>query len=239
VRLGQWIFFGIPTGYSGRGAGFSAWTFSLFINDIVGKSLLVITIYMLMMLNFILAATLPHFIARLNEDLDRIHQWSMANRLFINSSKSQAMIINPPLLPIDVSPQNRLGADVIPCYKKLKNLGLLINQDLTWDGEVNNICRNVSYTLRRLWPMADFTPVATRRKLVTTLNVPQFLYCDIIFCKTSMRLRERLKLAFNSCARYIYSIFRYKHISPFANMILGVPLDTYYIVFGYAVRCSD
>jgi hypothetical protein len=37
-----------------------------------------------------------------------------------------------------------------------------------------------------------------------------------------MRLRERLKLAFNSCAHYIYSI------SPFANKILAVPLDTYY-----------
>jgi hypothetical protein len=48
------------------------------------------------------------------------------------------------------------------------------------------------------------------------------------FCKTSMRLRERLKLAFNSCARYIYSISRFRHISPFANRILGVPLNTYY-----------
>jgi hypothetical protein len=55
-------------------------------------------------------------------------QWSMAIRLFINSSKSQAMIINPYLSPIDVLPQIRLGADVIPCYKILKNLGLLINK---------------------------------------------------------------------------------------------------------------
>jgi hypothetical protein len=50
-------------------------------------------------------STFDSSIANLNEDLDRIHQWYMANRLFINSSKSQAMIINPSLLPIDVSPQ--------------------------------------------------------------------------------------------------------------------------------------
>jgi hypothetical protein len=41
-----------------------------------------------------------------------------------------------------------------PLLQKLKNLGLLINQDLTWDDQVNKICRNVSYTLIRLWPMA-------------------------------------------------------------------------------------
>jgi hypothetical protein len=142
------------------------------------------------------------------------------------------MIINPFLLSIDVSTQIRLGADVIPCYKKLKNL---IDQDLTWDNQVNKIGRNVFYTLSRLWHMADFTPVETRRKLVTSLIVPLFYYCDIIFCRSSMRLRERLKLAFNSCARDIYSISRFRHISPFVNMILEVPLDTYY---SFRVCCN-
>jgi hypothetical protein len=111
------------------------------------------------------------------------------------------------------------------------NLGPKINKI----NKVNKICRNVSYTLRRLGPMADFTPLETRRKLVTSLIVSQFLYCDIIFCKSSMRFRERLKLAFNSCARYIYSISRFQHISPFANKILGVPLDTYY---SFRVCCA-
>jgi hypothetical protein len=96
------------------------------------KSLPVMTIYMLMML------TMYSSMARLNKDLDRIYQWSMANRL-INSLKSQAMIINPSLLPIEVPPQIRLGDDVIPCYKKLKNLGLLINEEITWDDQVNKI----------------------------------------------------------------------------------------------------
>jgi hypothetical protein len=194
-----------------------------------------------MMHNFILAVTLPpstfdRSIARLNKDLDRIHQWSMANRLFINSSKSQAMIINPSLLPIDVLLLNRLGADVIFCYKKLKNLGLLINQALTW---VNKICRNVSYTLRRLWPMADFPPVERRRKLVTSPISHSFYIATKFFCKSSMRPRERLKLEFNSCARYIYSISRgisrFQHISPFPNKILEVPLDTYY---SFRVCCA-
>jgi hypothetical protein len=58
-------------------------------------------------------STFDSSIARLNEDLVRIQQWYMANQLFINSSKSQAVIINPCLLPTDVSPQIRLGADTL------------------------------------------------------------------------------------------------------------------------------
>jgi hypothetical protein len=125
--------------------------FSLFINDIVGQISSSNGLQMLSICHLYAndaqlylssnPFTFDRSIARLNEDLDRIHQWSMANQLIINSSKSQAMIINPSLLPIDVSPLIKLGTDVILCYKKLKNLGLLINQDLTW---VNKICRNVS-----------------------------------------------------------------------------------------------
>jgi hypothetical protein len=69
--------------------------FSLFINDIVGHScsyhLYAEDVQLYLTSN---PSTSDSSIARLNEVLDRIHQWYLANRL----------IINPPLLPIDVSP---------------------------------------------------------------------------------------------------------------------------------------
>jgi hypothetical protein len=103
-----------------------------------------------------------------------------------------------------------------------------MNSKLTWDDQISKICRNVFFTLKQLWPMSQFTPIQTCQKVVTSLIVPHFLYCDVIFSKSSVRLRERLKLAFNSCARYIYGISRYEHISTYTKRILGVPLDVYY-----------
>jgi hypothetical protein len=76
--------------------------------------------------------------------------------------------------------------------------------------------------------MSQFKPIQTRQKLVTSLIVPQFLYCNVIFSKSSARLRERMKLAFNLCARYIYGIARYEHISTYIKRILGLTLDVYY-----------
>jgi hypothetical protein len=110
VRHVQWQFSGIPT--------FGPLLFSLFVNDFVGQiSSSICHLYANDVQLYLSShpSTFGRSIARLNEDLDRIHQWYMANRLFINkSSKSQAMIINPSLLTIDVSPLIRLGADVIP-----------------------------------------------------------------------------------------------------------------------------
>jgi hypothetical protein len=145
-----------------------------------------------------------------------------------------AMVVNPRQFQLDNSSQIFLGGNCIELHQKVKNLGLLMNCNLTWDDQVSKICRNVFFNLKRLWTMSHFTPLQTRHKLVTSLIVPQFLYCDAIFSKSTVRLRERLKIAFNSCARYIFGISRFEHISQCTNRILGVPLDLYTTFAGLA-----
>jgi hypothetical protein len=166
-------------------------------------------------------------INQLNADLCRLYQWSQVNGISINSSKSQAMIINPSQLT-RVVPPIHLGDDEIACFPKLRNLGLIMNQELTWNDHITKLCRSVLFTLRRLWTTASFTPTETRKKLVSSLIIPQFLYCDVIFSKTTAGLREKLKVAFNSCARYVFGMSRRQHISEHANKLLGVPLDVFY-----------
>jgi hypothetical protein len=138
------------------------------------------------------------------------------------------MVMGTSQLPSRDVPLIFMGANQISYFDKVKNLGIIMNQDLTWNDHVAKICRNALFTLKRLWTTASFTPIETRRKLVTALIIPQFLYGDIIFSKTSAGLRERLKMTLNSCARYIYGISRRQHISIFTNKILGAPLDVYY-----------
>jgi hypothetical protein len=41
--------------------------------------------------------------------------------------------------------------------QKVKRLGLMVHQNLTWSDQINKICRNVFFfTLKRLWPMAHW-----------------------------------------------------------------------------------
>jgi hypothetical protein len=110
-----------------------------------------------------------------------------------------------------------------------------MNDEFTWEDQVSKVCLNVLFTLKRLWTMSTFMPMETRHKLVTSLIVPQFLYCDVIFSNSTVRLRERLKVVFNSCTKYIYGISRYEHITQYANRILGSPLEKFY---SFRVCCT-
>jgi hypothetical protein len=93
------------------------------------------------------------------------------------------MVVNPRQFQLDNSSQIFLGGNCIELHQKVKNLGLLMNCNLTWDDQVSKICRKVFFNLKRLWTMSHFTPLQTRHKLVTSLIVTQFLDCDAIFSK--------------------------------------------------------
>jgi Reverse transcriptase (RNA-dependent DNA polymerase) len=205
--------------------------FSMFINDIVAQiTSCRVHLYADDVQLYISCEPhrIEHCIHQMNMDLESIHCWSVQNCLAINPEKSQALLINPSLLPSPIVSPILLGTNRIAFVEKTKNLGIIFNQELTWTDHVSKLCRSVFFTLKRLWTFANFTPIQTRHKLVTSLIVPQFLYGDVIFSKASAAIRGRLKVTLNSCARYIYGISRYQHITEHANKILGCSLDTYY-----------
>jgi hypothetical protein len=101
-----------------------------------------------------------------------------------------------------------MGPNQISYFDKVKNLGIIMIRDLTWNDHAAKISKNALFTLKMLWTTTSFTPIETRRKQVTALIIPQFLHGDIIFSKTSAGLHERFKMTLNSCACYIDGISR-------------------------------
>jgi hypothetical protein len=87
-----------------------------------------------------------------NGDLSCIHLWTITNQILVNSIKSQALVVNTSCRV--ASPQINLGGSQIACFAKVYSLGLMFNQNLTWSDQINKFCRNVFFTLKRLWSMA-------------------------------------------------------------------------------------
>jgi hypothetical protein len=87
---------------------------------------------------------------------------------------------------------------------KVRNLGMIVDNRLSFRDQANDIRRRVNFALSRLWHYADVTPVLTRKRLVQPLIVPYCLYCDVIYSQASAGVNRQLNVTFNSCARYIY-----------------------------------
>jgi hypothetical protein len=65
-------------------------------------------------------------------------------------------------------------------------------------------------------------------KLVRSLIVPNFMYGDVLFSRAGTESFRRLQVAFNSCARFVYGLRRYDHVSHISKMVLGCTLPCYY-----------
>lgn len=65
-------------------------------------------------------------------------------------------------------------------------------------------------------------------RLVKSLILPKFLYCDVIFSQTFCEVTDQLKKAFNSCARYIFNPQPRQRMSNISRRILNVNLEEYY-----------
>jgi hypothetical protein len=114
-------------------------------------------------------------------------------------------------------------------FYRLFHSSSTISCSRSWVDNVARTIQTCSSVLFHLAPLVAYGTFYSNRDTVqVSLIVPQFLYCDVIFAKSSARLREQLKINFNACARYIYGISRFQHISEYTNRILGMPLDVYY-----------
>jgi Reverse transcriptase (RNA-dependent DNA polymerase) len=170
---------------------------------------------------------------QINTDLSSIFDWSKRNRLCLNSQKTQAIAIyryTPRFLP-----PVKVDGTIIPYSTKVKNLGVIMNCNLTWDDHISSIVSGVNGALSRLWNTAHFIPTETRRKLVVALLLPMFQYCDILYSQSSEGNKYRLKKLYNSCARYVYNINDSRErMSTHARNITGITLDQ---LHGYRI-CS-
>lgn len=174
-----------------------------------------------------IANTLNAF-SKLNDDLSKVLKWSIRNALALNAKKTQILFIcsNPALIPC--LPDIFLDGEKIEISKTVKNLGLIINSNLTWSDHINELSRKIHYSLYSLRSTANFTPFSVRMKLVKALLVPLFLYCDVIWYNTDFDSKRKLEVTFNSCLRYIYGLKWNDHISQFRDSIFGCPLSSYH-----------
>lgn len=171
-------------------------------------------------------------IRMVNADLERVADWSRRNHLHVNPAKSKAMFITsrrrltsgfaPPVPGIIMDGQN------IAWSESAENLGFLFQSDLQWDGLIAKQCGKIYASLRTLYSCTIAAPIAIKLKLFKSLILPHFLFGDVLHVRPSASSFARLRVALNSCVRYVYGLNRFDHVSHLQQNLIGCPLEAFY-----------
>ena len=99
--------------------------------------------------------------------------------------------------------------------KSIKLLGIKIDNQLTFNEHISNICKKVSLKLHALARMADFVDHNKLRLLMKAFKESQFSYCPLIWMFHSRTLNNRINNLHERSVRLVYK----DHDSSFEQLL--------------------
>ena len=152
------------------------------------------------------AETTQNLEAVMNTELQNLEIWLKANKLSLNITKTEFMIIGSRQklqtqedctmsISIQGNPINRVNST--------KSLGLYIDDNLTWKHHINNISKTISAGINALKRVRRFIGTETAIKLYKALIEPHFNYCSSVWDGLNVKLSEKLQKLQNRAARVI------------------------------------
>ena len=154
----------------------------------------------------------------------RISQWSKIHGLLINPIKTQAIVIGSQRLLSRLSlvdlPQINVNGTSVTFSSTVKDLGLLIDQNLTWRPQVNEISRKLySRSIHSLKRLQNFISLQTKVYLCQTLLLPILDYGDVCYPDLNEDLLTKLERLQNLCIRYIFGLRKFYDVSEFRSRL--------------------
>lgn len=153
----------------------------------------------------------------LNFDLDLIFLWCRDHGLKLNISKCKPIMIGTSRMLNNIDLGNiesvAINGQILNYEKSVKNLGLRITTNLSWNDQVDFVCKKVFQCLSQLKRLCFVPPIHVKKKLVFSLIFPYFDYAISAYCDLSNELTTKLQRAQNACIRYIYSLRLDDHVT--------------------------
>ena len=145
----------------------------------------------------------------INDDLSNLKLWLEGNKLSLNVTKTQAMLIGSraKLQNISnsdvISPKFVIDDEVVPMINEAKYLGIQIDKTLGWKEHINIIAAKISRGIGMLRYAKRYVPLSTVKTMYRSIVEPYLRYCCTVWgCCTEADLK-RLQILQNRAARIV------------------------------------
>lgn len=167
-------------------------------------------------------------IADINSDLMRILAWSKSFGLSMNPKKTQAIIIGSSRMisKINWSGLPQVVFDDIPISfnDSVKNLGVIMDKNMSWDPHLAELSRKMFASAASLRRLGNFLPTSTKVMLAQSLLLLILDYADACYPDLTEAQLDKLERLQNFSIRFIFGLRKYDHVSDFRNKLKWLPM---------------
>jgi len=157
--------------------------------------------------------------------IDDINTWLSVNRLRLNPTKTQIIWLGSKQRLLKI-PVNGLvmGSTTIKAVDTVRDLGVIVDSQLTMSAHVKKLCQTCYYQLRQLRPIARSLTGDTAKTLVHSFIACRLDYCNSLLYGMSDALFKRLQSVQNAAARLVTGTRRRDHITPVLRRLHWLPV---------------
>ena len=141
----------------------------------------------------------------LSHDLEKLSKWLVSNRLTLNATKTEFMLIGPRQRLSTLSDTLELSIGNVPIEQvsSVKSLGIYIDENLTWHSHIDKLCKKIaSGAIKRVKPIV---PQSTLLNICNSLVQSHFDYCSLVWGNCGKHCLTSYKKLQNRPARVITS----------------------------------
>ena len=151
---------------------------------------------------------------KVENTLSTVLTWFTQNRLKINPSKTEMLVIKSRRQTANTDFSVSFGDDEISPSDSVKILGVTLDSHLSWDSHVGTVVRRCNMILIGLARLRHKLPKCTRQLLVQALVFPHIRYCLTVWGNCSASLKARVQKLINFGARIVSGLGRRDHVTP-------------------------
>ena len=134
----------------------------------------------------------------LNEDLENVHNWLKANKVTLNMTKTEFMLIGS---------RQRLGtvtvSPTLAINHTAKSVGVTIDDNLDRGSHMEKIIKKVSSSIGATKRVRYLVPQATLQLIYQALIHPHVNYCNTVWGNCGITLTNKLQKLQNKAARVL------------------------------------
>ena len=156
---------------------------------------------------------------RMLNTLNEAHSWFVENSLKINPKKTEVMLFRTRQRHISDEFSINFNGTVLCSTSSAKVLGVVIDENLTWEAQVSLVVKRCYATLYGLSKFCCGLSMEVKKMLIEALIFPHILYCLTVWGGCCATQRHRIQKVINHCARIIFCSRKSDHVTPLLNRL--------------------
>jgi hypothetical protein len=151
--------------------------------------------------------------------------WFEQNMLKLNTDKTEVLAITPRTRPaVDIT--ITIGDSVIKSKPCVQDLGVNLDNTLSMESQVSQVCRSASYHLRSIGSSRRYLTTEAAKSLVNGLVTSRLDYCNALLVGLPKTLINKLQRVQNTAARVVTRTPRSQHITPVLSDLHWLPVSS-------------